>query len=172
MKKSDLWWLLGWPVYQVIGTARHEVSHAVVAAWQGARITEIVVLPSFQQEGLLWGYVNSTGGHTDALVTAAPYFCDLAVFLVFLPLCTLAVRAPRWLWINAFIIGLLSPLGDTAANYSKLFRRDVGDVNALVAEFSPVAMHAVFLAVMLFYLVGIWFAWRAYHRKRPEDEFG
>ncbi len=164
LRKTDLWWLLAWPVYQLVGTARHELSHAVVAAWQGARITQIEVLPSFQQEGFLWGYVAWTGGHTNALVTAAPYLCDLAVFLVFLPLCLLAAQAPRWLWINCFIIGLLSPLVDTAANYSKLFRRSTGDVNELAAEFSPVMIHAIFLAALLFYLIGIRYAWRAYNR--------
>jgi hypothetical protein len=169
MRKTDLWWLLGWPVYQVIGTARHELSHAVVAALQGARITKIEILPSFQPKGLLWGYVTWTGGQTDALVGAAPYLCDLVVFLLFLPLCVGAVRAPRWLWINGFIIGLLSPLVDTAANYSKLFWRSSGDVNELAARFSPLAIHAMFLAVMALYAAGIWFAWRAYHRRRPED---
>ncbi len=164
MKRSDCWWLLAWPAYQLIGTARHELSHAAVAAWQGARITRIEILPSFQPEGFLWGYVNWRGGHVNALATAAPYFCDLALFVVFLPLCMLAVRAPRWLWINAFVIGLLSPLLDTAANYSKLFRRETGDVNELVARFSPAAIHAVFLAVMVFYLIGICVAWRAYNR--------
>ena len=92
MKKTDLCWLLGWPIYQLVGTARHELSHALVAALQGARITKIEILPSFQPHGFLWGYVEWTGGHTNALVTAAPYLCDFAMFLVFLPLCMLAVR--------------------------------------------------------------------------------
>jgi hypothetical protein len=164
MKKTDLWWLLAWPFYQLVGTARHELCHAAIAAFQGARITEIRVLPSFRHEGFLWGYVTWTGGHTDWLVTAAPYLCDLALFLIFLPLCLLATRAPRWLWINALIIGLLSPLIDTAANYSKLFRRTTGDVNELAAQFPPAAIHLLFLAVLLFYLIGVWFAWRAYNR--------
>lgn len=166
MRKTDLWWLLALPIYQLIGTARHEVSHAIVAAAQGAHITRIVVLPSFQPEGFLWGYASWTGGHVTELATAAPYICDLAVFLLFLPLCALAVHSPRWLWINCFIIGLLSPLIDTAANYSKLFRRNIGDVNELVAQFPPAAIHAVFPAAILFYSVGIWFTWRAYHRNQ------
>ena len=168
MRRTDLGWLLAWPVYQLVGTARHELSHAAVAAWQGARITQIEILPSFQPEGLLWGYVNWTGGHTNALVAAAPYLCDLAVFLVFLPLCLLAVRTPRWLWINCFIIGLLSPLIDTAANYSKLFRRNTGDVNELAAQFSPLMIHAIFLAVLLFYLIGISYVWRRHNHNASE----
>lgn len=169
MKKTDLWWLLGWPIYQLLGTARHELSHAAVAAWQGATITKIEILPSFRPGGFFWGYVEWTGGQTDALVVAAPYLCDVAVFLLFLPLCVLAVRMPRWLWINCFIVGLLSPLVDTAANYSKLFRGSSGDVGELAAHFSPLAMHAIYPAVMILYTLGIWFAWRAYHRRRVAD---
>jgi hypothetical protein len=163
MKKSDLWWLLAWPVYQLIGTARHELSHAAVAAWQGARITQIQIFPSFRPQGFFWGYVTWTGGQTNALVTAAPYLCDLAVFLAFLPLCTLATRAPRWLWINAFIIGIVSPLIDTAFNYSKLFRCGAGDVNEFASRFPPVAIHWLFVATLVLYLTGSCFAWRAYN---------
>jgi hypothetical protein len=166
MKKTDLWWLLGWPIYQLLGTARHELSHAVVAALQGARITKIEIFPSFQPDGFLWGYVAWTGGHTNALAISAPYLCDIAVFLLFLPLCMFVTRMPRWLWINCFILGLLSPFIDTAANYSKLFRRSSGDVNELVSQYSPFAMHSLFLTVMIFFLAGIRFAWRAYNRNR------
>jgi hypothetical protein len=77
----------------------------------------------------------------------------------------LPVRAPRWLWINGFIIGMLSPLIDTAANYSKLFRRNTGDVNELAAQFPPAAIHAVFLVIMLAYLLGICCVWRARGRE-------
>ena len=126
MKKADLCWLLAWPIYQLVGTARHELSHAIVAALQRARITKIEILPSFQPHGFLWGYVEWTGGHTDALVTAAPYLCDFAMFLVFLPALHACRPGPCWLWINCFIVGLLSPLIDTAANYTKLFRRGSG----------------------------------------------
>jgi hypothetical protein len=164
MKRTDLWWLLAWPFYQLVSTARHEVSHAVVAALQGATVTEIRVLPSFRHEGFYWGYVTWSGGHTDWLVAAAPYLCDLALFVVFLPLCLLATRAPRWLWINAWIIGLLSPLIDTAFNYSKLLRGGMGDVGELAGRFPPARIHILFLAVIVFYLVGIWFAWRTYNR--------
>jgi hypothetical protein len=142
------------------------LSHAVVAALQGARITKIEIFPSFQPDGFLWGYVAWTGGHTNALAISAPYLCDIAVFLLFLPLCMFVTRMPRWLWINCFILGLLSPFIDTAANYSKLFRRSSGDVNELVSQYSPFAMHSLFLTVMIFFLAGIRFAWRAYNRNR------
>jgi len=155
MKKTDLCWLLGWPFYQLVGTARHELSHAVVAVLQGAQLTQLQILPSFDREGFLWGYVTWIGGHTNTLVTAAPYLCDFALFLIFLPLCMAALRAPRWLWINALIIGVLSPFVDTAANYSKFLLRDSGDVHELASHFSSLAVHLVFPAVLLFYLIGM-----------------
>jgi hypothetical protein len=168
MKKTDLFWLLGWPVYQILGTARHELSHAAVAVWQGATIKHIEIFPSFRPEGFFWGYVSWTGGQTNWLVSAAPYWCDLAVFLAFLPLCAMAVRLPRWLWINLFIVGMISPLVDIAANYTKLFRHNTGDLGELAARSSPFAVHAVALAVIAFYLWGIWFVWRTYHRRHPK----
>jgi hypothetical protein len=164
LKKSDLWWLLGWPVYQLLGTARHELSHAAVTVCQGARIEQIAIVPSFQPDGFLWGYVSWTGGQVTWLVAAAPYLVDLALYLAVLLVCLTAVRLRRWLWLNLFILGLLSPFVDTAANYSKLLRRPSGDVNELASQFSPVLIHSLFLAVMIFYLLGMWHALRVYHR--------
>jgi hypothetical protein len=43
-QRSDLFWLLAYPLYQVIGTTRHEASHAV-AMEEGATIAQFVVLP-------------------------------------------------------------------------------------------------------------------------------
>jgi hypothetical protein len=45
-QKSDMLWLLAYPLYQVIGTVRHEGSHALVALVEGAKIEQFVVLPS------------------------------------------------------------------------------------------------------------------------------
>jgi hypothetical protein len=164
LKKTDLWWLLGWPVYQLLGTARHELSHAAVAVCQGARIEQIAIVPSFQSDGFLWGYVSWTGGRVTWLVAAAPYLVDFAFYLAVLFVCLTAFRLRRWLWLNLFILGLLSPFVDTAANYSKLFRRPAGDVNELASQFPPVLIHSLFLGVMLFYLLGMWHALRVYHR--------
>jgi hypothetical protein len=45
MTKRDAPWLLALPIYRIIGTARHEGSHALVALLHGATITEFRILP-------------------------------------------------------------------------------------------------------------------------------
>ena len=166
LKKTDLWWLLGWPIYQLLGTARHELSHALVAALQAQGLRESRFSARFSRKVSYGDTSHGPAGTRMRLVIAAPYLGDIAVFLLFLPLCMFATRIPRWLWINCFILGLLSPFIDTAANYSKLFRRSAGDVNELVSQFSPFLVHSLFLGVMIFYLVGMRRVWRVYHRDR------
>lgn len=153
MKKTDLWWLCGYPVYQVIGTIRHEMSHALGAVLQGATLTEISVLPSLHpQWGFFWGYVRWVGGHADWLTAAAPYFCDLIVAAACVPLCLRLRRLPRWLWLNLFILGLLSPFFNLAYNYLKVLLLHRGDVAHILAELPDVPVHLAFVAALL--LVG------------------
>src|SRR4051812_23211718 len=105
MKKSDAWWLLAYPIYQFIGTSRHEFSHAAAAIWQGAHITGVKLLPSVHPTmGFLWGYVNFKGGHPDWVTISAPYFCDLLTFACFGFLCIHFRRMPHWLWLNVFVL--------------------------------------------------------------------
>src|SRR5690242_19390678 len=82
LRRADLLWVLALPVYQLIGTVRHEAFHAVVAAAEGARITRFVAWPSVYEHQFLWGYIIWQG-RTDVLVTIAPYLGDLLTFAVF-----------------------------------------------------------------------------------------
>jgi hypothetical protein len=50
-RKFDLWWLLGYPIYQTLGTIRHEGSHALVAMLQGAHIIKFQAFPSILRDG-------------------------------------------------------------------------------------------------------------------------
>src|ERR1700730_3496770 len=81
-QKSDFLWLFAYPLYQGIGTARHEGSHALVALIEGAKIEQLVVLPSTVGGQFLWGYA-SWSGPTDWVPLAAPYLCDLLTYLLF-----------------------------------------------------------------------------------------
>ena len=56
MKRKDLLWGPAYPVYQIIGTIRHEGSHALAATAEGARVTNFVFWPSFDLGGFQWGY--------------------------------------------------------------------------------------------------------------------
>ena len=86
-QKSDLLWLLAYPFYQIIGTARHEASHAFVALVEGAKIEQFVILPSIVEGHFVWGYVLWSGS-TDWVALAAPYLCDLLTYLLFFFICT------------------------------------------------------------------------------------
>lgn len=163
MKKTDALWVLALPIYQFIGTARHEFSHALAAMLQGADITEIRLLPSIHPTtGLLWGYVRWTGGSPDWITGSAPYLCDLIFIAIFYLLCTQVHRMPRWLWLNCFIIGIVSPLINLVYNYQKVFTKGFGDVNALVLRFPPNLVHPVFLGAIALSSACAWITIRAY----------
>lgn len=115
--KHDLWWLLAAPVWAVLGTARHEFSHALIAVAQGAEIHEIRLFPVLDPNrgisSLLWGYISWSGGQTSWLAIAAPYITGLLLFGLFVLLCRLAPGMPRWLWVNGYVLCVISPLLDT-----------------------------------------------------------
>ena len=80
MKRKDLLWILAYPVYQIIGTIRHEGSHALAAMAEGAEAKKFVFWPNFDLGRFHWGYVD--WGYSTWFATAAPYFCDLITFFV------------------------------------------------------------------------------------------
>ena len=119
-------WILAYPLYQLIGTFRHEASHAVVAVMQGARITEFVIWPA---QGY-WGHVNWEGTTTIA-ATAAPYICDLLTFLVFFPGCMLARPGKRrWIVLLYNICG--SPTFVAAGVHPRCAQQALAVFNSLV----------------------------------------
>lgn len=66
-------------VYQLLGTIRHELSHAVAGKIQGLPIEKIQIFPSVVNGRFYWGYV--LWGETDLKpamqVYLAPYYLDL-----------------------------------------------------------------------------------------------
>jgi len=156
MKKKDFLWLLLYPVYQTIGTFRHEGSHALAAMAEGAEVTQFVFWPTFYNGRLFWGYV-SWDGSTTWVTTAAPYFCDLFIALVALLIVLKAKPRRRWLWFNILIIGMLSPFINSAFNYSCGLAWGRNDVGELLGVLDPVAVHLYFILTLLLY------AWGAYH---------
>jgi hypothetical protein len=155
MKRTDALWLLAVPIYQLIGTVRHEGSHALVAVLQGATITSFRILPFMHPErGFCWGGVNWVGGQPTALAIAAPYLADLLVFALLGVLCAAFPRMPRWAWLNCFIIGVVSPLIDTAYNYRGFLVGRQNDVAYLGRVHGATAMHVLFATAILGYLIG------------------
>jgi hypothetical protein len=165
LTKKDLLWLLLYPLYQILSTIRHEGGHALAAALEGAHVTRFVFWPSVNNGHFYWGYAQWTG-HTTWLSLAAPYLIDLlTAALAFVLLRRLAHR-PRWLWLNIGIIGLLSPLVNSAYNYIGGWVNSANDVARLLDLLPPALVHAYFLLTLGLYAAAIWIAlrrsaWRA-----------
>lgn len=159
LKKSDLLWLLAYPLYQIIGTMRHEASHGLVAWLGGATITKFVFWPTVdQQRGFRWGYVQWSGP-TNGLTLAVPYFADLLTFGLFFWLCMCISFPHRWLWLNAVIIGLVSPLANTAYNYLGS-AQGANDIGRLLLILPPLAVHAYLALTMVLYGIGLWMVFK------------
>lgn len=140
LKKKDLWWLLAAPIYLILSTFRHELAHAVAARAQGAEILKFIFWPSVYENGRFYfGYVVWRG-QTTWLVDAAPYFFDILTFLLFMiPIFTIRFKQ-RWIWLNLVIIGMISPLINSAYNYLR-----GSDVRNLLEALPDTLVHGAFL---------------------------
>jgi len=162
VKKRDFLWALAYPVYQTIGTFRHEGSHALAAMAEGAKVTKFVFWPNFDLGKFTWGYAGWEG-HTTWFTIAAPYFCDLLVFLVAILIILEAKPQRRWLWFNILIIGMLSPFINSAFNYFSGVAGSPNDIGELLSDLNPIAVHLYFALTLLFYAWGIYYC---YFRKK------
>ena len=153
MKRKDLLWILAYPFYQIIGTLRHEGSHALAAMAEGAEVTKFVFWPNFDLGGFQWGYAGWDGS-TTWFTTAAPYFCDLITFFVALLIILELRPRRRWLWANILIIGVVSSLVNSAYNYAGGLRGSLNDVGVLLWDLNPVAVHLYFAITLMFYAWG------------------
>jgi hypothetical protein len=165
LKARDLAWLLAYPLYQVLGTVRHEASHALLARLEGARVREFVFLPRIEDGLITWGYVRCDGPVT-WITTAAPYFVDLLTFIVFFVI-QRRPHLPRWLWLNLVVIGLVSPLLNSAYAYQNGFWRPSSDVGRLLHTLPPLAVHLYFGATILGYVAGLTLVFRGSRVARP-----
>ena len=163
-KRKDLLWLILYPVYQTIGTIRHEGSHALAAMAEGAKVTEFVFWPNFDLGKFHWGYV-SWHGYTTWFTTAAPYFCDLLTFFVAFLIILEAKPKRRWLWLNILIIGMLSPFINSAQNYFRGVAGSLNDIGELLLVLNPIAVHLCFALTLLFYAWGLYYC---YFRKKHQ----
>ena len=154
MRKKDFLWLLAFPVYQTIGTTRHEGSHALAAMAEGAKVTKFVFWPNFDLGKFMWGYASWVGP-TTWFTRAAPYFCDLVIFFVALLIVLEAKPKPRWLWFNILIIGVGTPLLNSAINYFAGY----SDVRELLHDLNPIAVHLYFVLTLLFYAWGLYYCY-------------
>lgn len=147
-RRHDLVWLLAYPAYQIIGTIRHEGSHALAVWAEGGRVLKFVFWPTWEKQ-FFWGYVRWSG-RIDWLVSAAPYIADLLTFIVFYFICTRVRVKQHWLWVNLYIIGLVSPMINSGYRYFSSFFR-AGDLTGVFEAVPPVFVHAYFIFTIGFY---------------------
>jgi Peptidase M50B-like len=156
LRRWDAAWLLAYPLYQVLSTARHEGSHALAALAEGARIDRVVVVPSIVDGRFLWGYTAFSGGRLNWVVWAAPYFGDLSTVALFLPLCLWAVRrTPHAVWLNLVVIGLVAPLVNSSYQYVLAFFRPTSDVAYVLTQVPPALVHAWFVVTIPLYACAV-----------------
>lgn len=155
MRKCDGWWLLGLPIYQTIGTIRHEAGHALMALALGREVTEFVFFPGFTQQGQLYfGYMGYTG-RSHWLIVAGPYILDVLTFFVFYMITMWLPFKRHWLWLNLVIFGLISPLANSTYQYIKPLIGMNGDVPFLFNELPAFAVHGFFILTLTIYIVGL-----------------
>lgn len=146
--RRDLWWLLAYPAYQIIGTIRHEGSHALAVLLEGGTVREFVFWPTWGEK-FYWGYVRWSGSGVTWITSFAPYLVDLVTFAVFYALCT-RVAMRRWLWVNLAIVGLVSPLINSGYRYASSFVRD-GDLAPVMRALPDATVHAYFIGTLALY---------------------
>jgi hypothetical protein len=158
MGKRDLLWFLAYPLYQLVGTLRHELGHAIVALLLGGRIEKLVFWPTRLEAGFHWGYIVWYG-RPAVIVTAAPYILDLVFFAGFFLLCTRMRFRRHWVWVNLVIVGLISPLVNSAYSYVRGLM-GVGDVARLLQELPAPLVHGYFGMTIALYVVGLFLVLR------------
>ncbi len=154
MKVRDLRWVLAYPFYQLVGTARHEFGHALIAWVQGYSIEKFVFWPTWEGGHIRWGYVIWKGS-ASAIVLFGPYLLDLLTFFVALLVLRRAHVRRRWLWLNIVILGMLSPLINSLYNYQGGLTGGSNDVGRLLDLWPAGLVHGYFLLTLGLYLLGV-----------------
>lgn len=151
MPWKKLLWIFALPVYVLINSLRHESGHAFAAGLEGAHVENFSFWPYLTASGELGQGAASWSGQTTWLTVAMPYLFDLVTVLVFFYICMAYYFRRRWVWWNLVIIGMVSPLLNSAYQYF-LIRMDL---RVLLTLLSPTMVDIFFVAAMFFYVTAI-----------------
>lgn len=128
------WWawilnIVLYPIYQILGTLKHEGAHALGAKIQGLRILEFRYLPSRIDGRWYWGYVRFDG-MPNTTTRLMPYYVDAIVFIIGVSL--FWTNEEWWaqhaqLFLPSFILTIILPIVDVIYNLGKWWIGDRGD---------------------------------------------
>lgn len=130
------WWVwvvhaLLIPVYQIIGTLKHEAGHALGAAIDGRGITKFVFWPQIDLGRFTWGYVMYGYGVLSIpwYVHLMPYFFDTVWFAVGLAIiASIGLAGAHAFWVLfALAVVVLIPVIDLFWNLVHWAWSDQGD---------------------------------------------
>ena len=151
----DLLWILAYPVYQILGTIRHEGSHAIAATIEGAHVTNFVIYPQTDLGRFTWGYTE-WNGDTGWFTDAAPYLCDLLWFAGFFFLITRVAWKIHPIWLNLVVLGLISPLVNSFSQWmAGIFGSKETDVAKWLAAGPDAVIHLYFFITVTTYVLGL-----------------
>jgi hypothetical protein len=143
-----MWWLdallhliAGYPIYQILGTIRHELSHGFAYWLSGYGVKEIHLLPFRDKDGTwYWGRImpDARMGATHTIhMHLAPYYTDVvligiwAVFAMLMRQRVEVLRSLNRLEYNLLLgftmLMLVSPVVDFCYNLYKYLRYKTGD---------------------------------------------
>jgi len=141
--------IAGYPIYQILGTIRHELSHVVSYWCCGYGIKELHLLPFRDTDGLFyWGRALPAvcaGAKLSIHMHLAPYYTNAILIALWVVFAATIGRQHEMLanvnvldynlLVGATILLLVSPIVDTVWNLYKYARYDRGDF-ARAAEYS------------------------------------
>lgn len=115
--------VLAYPIYQIVGTFRHEACHALAALSFGADILEFKIFPGRRDGSFYWGYVRWQAYDMDRdqriLILHFPYLVDILLIATGI-LTFYLYEIPNVHWrLFAIVMLIVSPSIDLLYNLLK-----------------------------------------------------
>jgi hypothetical protein len=143
------WLTLRWPdavwhiipgllIYQILGTIRHELAHALAFRLCGWKLTGVYVLPHWHGGGFYWGRCTAElqgGAKHSVHISLAPY--EVGALSAALWFAVMKWLPPPWaasdrlswnLWAAFTAMFLISPVVDFLYNLGKMLFAKRGDI--------------------------------------------
>ncbi|MBN2047984.1 MAG: hypothetical protein JW750_09090 [Anaerolineaceae bacterium] len=155
LRRKDLIWLYGLPVYLWLNSMRRGLALSLAVWIKGGAVEKFRLIPAVQFQGWFQFEQIAWRGEPSLLIVAAPYLFDLLTFIIFYGMFTRFVFRRRWVFINLFIFGMISPIIHSMYHYllGGVWENDVSRImNVYMQE--PLA-HVLFVLMIGFFALAI-----------------